>query len=366
MKLTELTLKNRTVIVVLTGILILAGAFSYSSIPKESNPSIEIPIFIVNTIYPGISPTDMESLITQPIERELQGINGVKEIRSNTLESFSSIVVEFELDVPINEASQRVRERVDLARTELPPDAEEPTIVEIDLDDFPIMTVNLAADYPLSRLTEVAERMEDVIETGSGVREVEMVGEIEREVQVNVDLGALNGYGLSFGQLVNAIQGQNLTIPGGTLDVDMMSYLLRVSGEFDDPAEIENLVVARPMGEQSQSEGLVYMRDVADVVFGFKDRESYARLRAYKIDNNGNQVELDDSEIQDNQVISLNIKKRPGANILETVDEVIQIVEGYPVPSGTNVVITGDQSENVNDLISDLENSIISGMLFVV
>jgi len=366
MKLTELTLKNRTVVVVLTGILILAGAFSYSSIPKESNPSIEIPIFIVNTIYPGISPTDMESLITQPIERELQGINGVKEIRSNTLESFSSIVVEFELDVPINEASQRVRERVDLARTELPPDAEEPFIVEIDLDDFPIMTVNLAADYPLSRLTEVADRLEDVIETGSGVREVEMVGEIEREVQVNVDLGALNGYGLSFGQLVNAIQGQNLTIPGGTLDVDMMSYLLRVSGEFDDPAEIENLVVARPMGEQSQSAGLVYMRDVADVVFGFKDRESFARLRAYKVDDNGEKVELDESEIQDNQVISLNIKKRPGANILETVDEVIQIVESYPIPSGTNVVVTGDQSENVNDLISDLENSIISGMLFVV
>jgi multidrug efflux pump len=366
MKLTNLTLENRTVIVVLTAILILAGAFSYNSIPKESNPSIEIPIFIVNTIYPGISPADMESLITQPIERELQGINGVKEIRSNTLESFSSIVVEFDLDVPLSEASQRVRERVDLARTELPPDAEEPFIVEIDLDDFPIMTVNLAADYPLSRLTEVAERLEDAIEAGSGIREVETVGEIEREVQVNVDLGELNGYGLGFGQLVNAIQAQNLTIPGGTVDVDKMSYLLRVSGEFEDPSEIENLVIARPMGEESQSAGLVYMRDVADVVFGFKDRESFARLRAYKMDENGEKVELDESEIQDNQVISLNIKKRPGANILDTVEEVVEIVEGYPVPSGTNVVITGDQSENVRDLISDLENSIISGMLFVV
>ncbi|WP_069131092.1 efflux RND transporter permease subunit [Rhodohalobacter halophilus] len=366
MKLTELTIKNRTVIVVLTAILIMAGAFSYSSIPKESNPSIEIPIFIVNTIYPGISPSDMESLITQPIERELQGINGVKEIRSNTLESFSSIVVEFDLDVPITEASQRVRERVDLARNELPPDAEEPFIVEIDLDDFPIMTVNLAADYPLSRLTEVADRMKDAIETGSGIREVEMVGDLEREVQVNVDLGALNGYGLGFGQLVNAIQAQNLTIPGGTVDVDMMSYLLRVSGEFDDPAEIENLVVARPMGENNQSAGLVYMRDVAEVIFGFKDRESFARLRAYKVDENGGKRELDESEIQDNQVISLNVKKRPGANILDTVEEVMAIVNDYPIPGGTSVVITGDQSEDVRELISDLENSIISGMLFVV
>ncbi len=366
MKLTEITLKNRTVIVVLTAILVIAGAYSYSAIPKESNPSIEIPIFIVNTIYPGISPSDMESLVTQPIERELQGINGVKDIRSTTTESFSSVVVEFDLDVSLSEASQRVRERVDIARTELPPDAEEPFIVEIDLDDFPIMTVNLAADYPLSRLTEVAERLEDAIETASGVREVEMVGKVEREVQVNVDLGRLNGYGLSFGQLVNAIQGQNLTIPGGTVDVDRLSYLVRVSGEFQDPAEIENLVVARPMGEGPLGPGLVYMRDVAEVVFGFKERESFARLRAYKIEENGRKIELADEDIRDNQVISLNIKKRPGVNILDTAGEVIAIVEEFPMPAGTNVVITGDASEDVKSLVSDLENSIISGMLFVI
>lgn len=366
MKITELTLKNRTVIIVLTAILIIAGAFSYSSIPKESNPSIEIPIFIVNTVYPGISPSDMESLVTQPIERELQGINGVKDIRSTTTESFSSVVVEFDLDVPISIASQRVRERVDLARTELPPDAEEPFIVEIDLDDFPIMTINLAADYPLSRLTELADRLKDQVETASGIREVEMIGDVEREVQVNVDLAALNGYGLGFGQLINAIQGQNLTIPGGTVDVDRMNYLVRVSGEFENPAEIENLVVARPMGEGPQGPGLVYMRDVASVVFGFKERESYARLRAYKVEENGTLVDLANADIGDSQVISLNVKKRPGVNILDTVAEVMEVVENFAVPAGTSVIITGDTSEDVTKLISDLENSIISGMLFVI
>jgi multidrug efflux pump len=366
MKLTEITLKNRTAIIVLTAILVVAGAYSYSTIPKESNPSIEIPIFIVNTVYPGISPTDMESLVTQPIERELQGISGVKDIRSTTTESFSSVIVEFDLDVPITEASQRVRERVDLARTELPPDAEEPFIIEIDLDDFPIMTINLSADYPLSRLTELAERLEEEIESVAGIRDVEVVGNTQREVQVNVQLAALNGYGLSFGQLVNAIQGQNLTIPGGTVDVDMMSYLIRVSGEFQDPVEIENLVVARPMGEGPRGPGLVYMRDVAEVVFGFKERESYARLRAYKIDENGIKVDLPPDQIQDNQVISLNIKKRPGVNILDTAQEVKRIVEDYSMPPGTNVMITGDFSQDITQLISDLENSIISGMLFVV
>jgi multidrug efflux pump len=366
MKLTELTIKNRTVIIVLAAILVIAGAFSYSAIPKETNPSVEIPIFIINTIYPGISPSDMESLVTQPIERELQGINGVKEIRSTTTESFSSVIVEFDLDIPIIEASQNVRERVDLARTELPPDAEEPFIIEIDVDDFPIMTVNLTADYPVSRLTHIAERLEDVLETLSGVREVEMVGNIEREVQVNVDLATLNGYNLTFGQLVGAIQNQNLTIPGGTVDVDRSSYLVRVSGEFQDPSEIENLVVARPMGEGPHGPGLVYMRDVAEVLFGFKDRESFARLRAYKIDENGRKVDLDESEIRDNEVISLNIKKRPGVNILETAAEVKQAIEEFPLPAGTSVLITGDQSEYIVELISDLENSIISGMLFVV
>jgi len=366
MKLTELTIQNRTVILVLTAILVIAGTYSYSTIPKESNPSIEIPIFIVNTVYPGISPSDMESLITQPIERELQGINGVKEIVSTTTESFSSVVVEFELDVSINVASQRVRERVDLARTELPPDAEEPTIVEIDFDDLPVLTVNLAADYPLSRLTEVADRMKDDIEAASSIREVEVIGDVEREVEVNVDLASLNGYGISFGQLVGAIQGQNLTIPGGTVDVDRMSYLLRVSGEFERPEEIENLVVARPMGEGPRGPGLVYMRDVADIVFGFKDSESYARLRAYKVEENGSLLEVDESEIRDQEVISLNVKKRPGVNILESVEEVLSIVDQTSLPGGTAVVVTGDQSEDVTQLVSDLENSIISGMLFIV
>lgn len=366
MKLTEITLKNRTVIIVLTAILIIAGAYSYSAIPKESNPSIEIPIFIVNTLYPGISPSDMESLITQPIERQLQGINGVKDIRSTTTESFSSVVVEFDLDVPISEASQRLRERVDLARNDLPPDAEEPFIIEIDLDDFPIMTVNLAAEYPLSRLTAVAERLEESLETLSGIREVEVIGAVEREVQVNVNLALLNGYGLGFGQLINAIQSQNLTIPGGTMDVDMMSYLIRVSGEFQDPAEIEDLVVARPMGEGPTGPGLVYMRDVVEVIFGFKEQESFARLRSYKVDENGKKIDLPDLEIQDLQVISLNIKKRPGVNILDTAEEILAMLDEYPLPTGTSVIVTGNTSDDIRELVSNLENSIISGMLFVI
>ncbi|MEX1011023.1 MAG: efflux RND transporter permease subunit [Balneolaceae bacterium] len=366
MKLTELTLKNRTVILVLTAILVVAGTFSYSAIPKEANPSVEIPIFVINTIYPGISPSDMESLVTQPIERELQGINGVKDIRSTTTESFSNVIVEFELDVSLSEASQRVRERVDLAKNDLPPDAEDPMIIEIDIDAFPIMTINLSADYPLARLTQVSERLEDQLETVFGVREVEVLGAVEREVQVKVDLAKLNGYGLAFGQLVGAIQSQNLTIPGGLIDVGRMGYMVRVSGEFNDPSEIENLVVARPVGDEPHGPGLVYMRDVAEVTLGFRDRESYSRLRTYKVDENGSTVDLDSSDVADSQVISLNIKKRPGVNILETADAVFSAIEEFDMPAGTRVEITGDMSDQIMTLITDLENSIISGMIFVV
>jgi multidrug efflux pump len=368
MKVTDIAIQNKTGIIVLAILLIIAGSFTYMTIPKESNPSIEIPLFIITTIYPGIGPDDMESLVTQPLERELQGINGVKQIRSTTQESFSSVVVEFELDVPLNEASQRVRERVDLAKPNLPVDAEDPMIIEFDLDDFPIMVINLSADYPLSRLTRVSERLQDVLETLPGVREVDLIGGIEREVQVNVDLNALNGYNLSFQQLINAIQMQNLTIPGGTVDVERQSYLVRISGEFTDPRQIEDLVVFVPGGEGVQpGSGVVYMRDVAEVVYGFKDRESYSRLKILQDeDERGRLVQLGDVDSPYQTVVSLNIKKRPGANILETAAGVRNALAEFNLPPGTDVVITGDQSEDIDSLIKDLENSIISGMLFVV
>ncbi len=369
MKVTEFSLQNRTAILVLTILLLIGGMISYITIPKESNPTIDIPIFSVTTIYPGIGPADMESQITQPLERELQGIAGVEEIRSITTEGFSNITVEFDLNTSLIEASQRVRERVDLARSELPVDAEDPIINEFDFDDFPIMSINLSAEYSLSRLTEIAERLEEELESVSGVREVDLIGGIEREVQVNVDLHALNGYNLSFGQIIGAIQGQNITIPGGTIDVDRLAYLLRVSGEFIDPDEIGNLIVYNSSGNNNgnSSRGAVYIRDVADVLFGFKERESYSRLTILKEkDEHGKLVDVPGDRLNAQQVVSLQVKKRAGANILDTAREVFDVLERFPLPAGTQVVITGDESEDIATLINDLENSIIMGMLLVV
>ncbi|MGM0738305.1 MAG: efflux RND transporter permease subunit, partial [Bacteroidota bacterium] len=376
MKVIEQAIKNRTLILVVTGILIVAGLYSYITIPKESAPSIDIPLFIISTVYPGIGPADMESLVTQPLERELQGIEGVSQIRSTTFEGFSSIVVEFDLDVENIVASQRVREQVDLARSELPSDAEDPVITEFSIDDFPIMTLNLAAEYPLAQLTQIAERLEDDLETIPGVREVDVIGGLEREVQVNVDLNNLKGYNISFQQIIGAIQTQNLTIPGGNIDVDRLSYLLRITGEFEHPNEIEDLVVFAPAGSGGGANGgndapkplgMVYMRDLAEVIYGFKDRESYARLTAYGIEeDNGDFVHIPEEEVIESAVVSLDIKQRSGSNILEISEEVNEVLAGFGFPSGTQIVMTNDASDDIQNLISDLENSIISGMLFVV
>ena len=361
MRITNLSIKYRTSVVVLTVMLSLGGLISYITIPKESSPSIEIPNIVVTTIYPGASPDDIESLITQPIEREVQSVNGITEIRSTSTEGVSTVIIEFSPDISMDDAFQKVRDKVDVAKAELPSDVEEPIVSEIDIQEFPIMTVNLAANYSVARLKEVAEDLEEEIETIPSILEVDVVGGLEREVQVNVDLNALQAYNLTFSDIVATVQQENTNIPGGSIDVDRLNYLVRVSGEFTDPAEIENLVIKAPNGNP------IYIRDVADVVFGFKDRTSYARLKVIRVeDEEGEIVRLPDEEIETLQVISLNVKKRPGENIIEAADAVQKKIEEFPLPAGTRTVITGDQSVFVRQMVVDLENNIISGLIFVV
>ena len=361
MKITNLAIKYRTSILVLTAILVIGGLISYQTIPKEAQPSIEIPNIVVTTVYPGASPDDIESLVTQHIEQEVQSVNGITEIRSISTEGVSTVIVEFDPDISIDDALQKVRDKVNIAKVEIPQEAEEPIVSEIDLQEFPIMTINLAADYSLARLKEVAEELEDELEAIASVLEVDLVGGLEREVQVNVDLNQLQAYNLTFGDVIATIQQENTNIPGGSVDVDRTNYLVRVNGEIKDPAELRNLVIDTPGGEP------VYVRDVADVVFGFKDRSTYSRLEIFQEeDRDRNVTALPEDEIATLQVVSLNIKKRPGANILDTVDELDEILESFVFPAGTEYAITGDMSYYVEAMIKDLENNIISGLLFVV
>ena len=361
MRITDLSIKYRTSVLVLTTIFVIGGLVAYISIPKESNPSIEIPNIVVTTLYPGASPDDIESLITLPIEDEVASINGIEQIQSTSTEGVSTVMIEFTPDVSIDDAFQKVRDKVDIAKAELPTDVEEPIVSEIDLSEFPIMTINLAADYSLARLKEVAEDLQDELEKIPSVLEVDLFGGLDREVQVNVNLNALQGYNLTFSDIISAIQSENTNIPGGSVDVDRLNYLVRVDGQFDDPAEVENLVVSSPGGQS------IYVRDVADVVFGFKERTSYSRLQELQYEDEEDDLyDKTGEEAEPKQVISLNVKKRSGDNILETADAVRATLAAFQLPPGTQSVITGDQSVYIEQMVADLENNIISGLIFVV
>jgi multidrug efflux pump subunit AcrB len=341
--LSSYAIDHPTSVMVMTVILIILGIGSYMSVPKESMPEFVVPNVIVNTIYPGVSPGDIETLLTRPLEDELNTIADVKTITSTSTEGYSSINVEFEAGMDMNEALQRVREKVDIAKPELPPAAEEPEIIEINLSEFPIMQVNVAGPYSLVRLRDVAEDMQDRLEQIPSVLEVRLAGGLEREVQVDVDLAKLKYYDVTYEDVIDAVRAENITVPGGTIDVGDVKYLVRVPGEFEETAPIADIVVATRGGQPT------YVRDVATVDFGFKERDSYARLDG-------------------DPVISLSIVKRSGENIIETAEQVRAVLDQMApaMPPGTIMKITADQSSDIRDMVSSLENNIISGLLLVI
>ncbi|NBB77797.1 MAG: AcrB/AcrD/AcrF family protein, partial [Bacteroidetes bacterium] len=292
-KLTSFSINNRISVLVLVALIAILGIQSYLNIPKEAQPDITIPNIIVITTYPGVSPVDMENLVTRKLEEEIATISDIKEMSSTTLEGYSSINVEFNTDVNIDEALQKVREKVDLAKPELPTDAEDPIIQEINLSEFPIMQVNVSGAYGLDDLKTVAEDLQDRLEMIPQVLEIELAGGVEKEVQVDVDLPLLKYYGIAMGDIILAIQNENVTIPAGTVEVGRKQFLMRVPGEYDDPGPIEDIVIDAP-GDQP-----IYIRDIADVKFTEKDRESYAYLDG-------------------DPVITLSVIKRTGTNIIET------------------------------------------------
>ncbi len=343
MKLTRFSLLHKPVIFILMTILIILGLRSYTSLPREASPSITIPMVVVTTTYFGVAPGDIETLITQRIEKKLKEITEIKEIRSTSAEGFSSIQAEFNPDIDIDEAVQKVREKVDLARPELPEDADDPIISEINFSDFPIMLVNISGDYGLVRLKKIAEDLEEIFETVPGVLDVKITGGLEREVKINVDLDRMKYYGISFQKIIDAVRDENTNIPGGAVEVGRLKYTVRVPGEFSDPSEINDIIVKVVDGKP------IYIKDVATVEFGFKDRTSYARQ---------NGVEC----------ITLSVVKRSGENIIQVADGVkAKIQEVLPtLPPGTRIDILADQSKMIHRMVNELENNIISGLILVV
>jgi multidrug efflux pump len=340
---TNLALRNRTSIAALVFIVAVLGISAYVTIPKESSPEITVPMISITTVYPGVSPKDMETLVTRVIEEELNKIPQIKELTSNSYMGVSSIVAEFHNTMNMDEALQKVREKTDLARSKLPSDAEDPILSEFNFSEWPIMQVNISGEYDLVRLKEVAEELKDRLEQIPSLLEIRLSGGLEREVRVDVDLAMLQFYGIAFGDVINAIRSENVTIPGGSIDVGTQAFLVRVAGEFTDTDVIRDIIVKAEGGRP------IYVRDVATVDFGFKDRSSYARLNGAP-------------------VVTLDVVKRSGENIIASADAVKAAVEQLrpTFPPTTSVTITSDQSEDIHNMVMSLENNIISGLILVV
>ncbi|MCY4400119.1 MAG: efflux RND transporter permease subunit [Gemmatimonadetes bacterium] len=341
--LTSLAVNNTISVVVLFVFITIAGLVSYRAIPKESFPETEIPVVMVNTMYPGVSPADIESLVTRKIEEELNTISDIKELTSTSVEGYSSVTAEFETSTNMDEALQKMREKVDLVRPDLPSDAEDPFITEISMSDAPVMQVNLSGGYGLVRLKELGEELQERIESIPAVLRVGLRGGLEREVKVDVNLARLQHYNVSFDDVISAIRQENVNVPGGTIDVNGMKYLVRVDGEFDDPDVVGSLVVTTVGGRP------IYVRDVAEVEFGFAEPETFARLG-------------------DEPVVTLDVVKRSGENIIATAEAVRAEIEAMrPLfPPSTVVSITSDMSADIGDMVSSLQNNIISGLVLIV
>ncbi len=343
MKPIDFSLTHKPTIFVLVVILVIMGFISYNTLPRESTPSITIPIILVSTPYFGVAPGDIETLVTQPIEKKLKGITDVKEIRSTSSEGISSIEVEFNPDIDIDEALQKVRDKVDLAKPEIPDDAEDPVINEINLSEFPIMLVNISGDYDLVKLKELAEQFEDEFETIPGVLDVTISGGLEREVKVNVDLEKLKYYNIAFEDIIDTIKDENKTIPGGSIEVGNLKYLVRIPGEFNNVSIIPGLVV------KTIDHTPIYIKDIANVVYGYKEKTSLSREGG-------------------KNCITLRVKKRSGANLIAISDKVKETIreDKKHLPHGVNISITADRSKEIHRMVSELENNIISGLFLVI
>ncbi|MCF8241509.1 MAG: efflux RND transporter permease subunit [Melioribacteraceae bacterium] len=343
MKITDVSVDNRTSVFILIFILTIVGVASYISLPRESAPDIQIPLVIVSTPYFGVSPEDVESLITQPIEKELNAISEVKKLTSSSFEGYSIIRVEFESGYDIDDALQKVRDKVEKAEAELPDDVEKPEIIEINFSEFPILTFNIAGPQGLVKLKDIADDMKDDIENVNGVLEVKISGGLEREVKVEVDHNKLIHYNIRFDDVISAIADENRTIPGGSIDVNSSSFLVRIPGEFDEPYIIQDLIV------KMQDDKPIYISDVADVKYSFQDRNTFARLNGA-------------------DCVTVNVSKRVGANIIDIANEVKSIIDDYEnrLPSNLSFTITVDQSKDIERSVKNLENNIISGLVLVL
>jgi multidrug efflux pump subunit AcrB len=342
---TSWAIDNKTSIYVLAFLISVLGLMNYYFIPKEQYPQVIIPYIIVNTPYPGTSPEDIENLVTRPIEKQLKSIADVKKMTSNSVPDYSSIIVEFDPKIAITDAKQRVRDAVDKSKTDLPNDLpDQPQILDVDISEFPVMYINISGNYSLDKLKKFADIAQDKIEGVKEITRVDIVGALEREIQINADIFKMEAARVTFSNIEQAVAAENLTISGGSININGTKNTVRLKGQFQSVETLKNIVI------HSSSGAFVKLSDLAEIKDDFKEQESFARLDG-------------------NNVITLNVIKKSGANLLDASDQIDNIVEnqlkGKVFPSDLTVTLTGNQSRFTRNTLEELNNTIIIGFILV-
>lgn len=346
-KPTSWAIANKNSVYLIILFFSLWGIFKFVTLPKEQFPEIVIPTIYVQTVYVGNSPKDIENLVTRPIEKQIKAITGakVKKFTSTSQQDFSAITVEFDTDVKVEVALQKVKDAIDKSAQDLPKDlTQEPTALEVNFSDQPIMYVNLSGDYSMVSLKKYADDLKDKLEEIAQINRIDIVGAPEREFQINVDNYRMQSAGVTFDDIANAVARENLDISGGLLEVGDMKRNLQIKGQFKTALDIEQVIVRNTGGAP------IYLKDIATILDTTKEIESYSRLDG-------------------KNVVTLNIIKRSGENLIETSEAVqkqLKESEGVIYPTNLKAVITGDQSIKTKASFNELVNSIVIGFILVL
>ena len=323
-------------------LILIVGAFSYARLPRESSPELKQPWIFVTTVFPGVAPKDVESLVTIPLEDKIDGLEGISKITSESRQSVSTIVIQFTSDVTVETALRRIKERVDSAKPDLPVDVQAPVVRELSSSDWPIFIVTLAHPDGVAKIDKQAKELQERLKRMNGVLDANIAGNLKREVAVELDPLKLEHYGLSLDDVAGAVRGENMAIPGGLLRSAVKNYSIEVTGEIKDPALFQDIMVkSGPMK--------IRLTDLGSVAFKSAEPDTYSRI-------NGRPA------------ISIELKKRTGQNIIDVVQRAKAEIDASKAqfPAGTEIIYSYDESKFVKDMLFDLENEMFTGFILVM
>ena len=343
---------NKTAVYVVIFLITVMGLTSYFSLPKENFPDIVQSKVYITTAYAGQSPQNIEVLVTRQIEKQLKSLKGLKKVTSNTQQNVSIITAEFKADILIKDAKQDVKDAVDKAKQDLPQNdnqLKESVISDIDVADLPILYINISGNYSLKKLKEYADNLKNDIEGMKEISKVDEVGALTPNIEINVDINKMTAAQISFGDIIQAIGNENVISSAGNVVTDGLQRTIDIKEDFKSAEEVAAMAIRNPQGKA------VYLRDIAEVKDGFQDQVSYARLKTPNSPNFKN-------------VITLNVSKRAGENLIEASDKIYQLIrqkQQSVFPKGLDITVTGDQSDKTRSTLNDLINTIIIGFILV-